>query len=595
MTSKHSSARVIISLSGCLIGCLFLSSCVTTAPNQAAAEPVSAVAHDEDSAAEIAIEGETRPPLERTEPTSASLMHRVFAAELMGKEGDLQAAASEYLEAAMESNDPEVAERAAQVAIAAQSWQQAAMAADRWALLAPENISAHETAAVALLRLGDYTGAELQMDHLLELMDDRAKAWSLIATLLGQTPHPEKASKVLQSLLSRHGDQENADALHAQSQFAARSGNRDRALGLAELAIAVEPERIEFVIWAGRLALSLEKPDQALDYFGRASALSPDDHDLALAYADLLARNGQEDTARATMAGMKQVPDVMLSRILFEISAEEPGTAEELFQEFSRMEFSDPNQAAFFQAQAAEALGKTDEAISYYGSVDSGAYALDAAIRRAEMLASEGHLDQARQELDDLRHDGDRAAMEQSWLTESQLLRGSGELSEARSLLGDALEQFPQSVALLYSRALMAAEQSDVHSTEVDLRIVLELEPDNAAALNALGYTLADQTERFDEARRLIESAYALQPDQASIIDSMGWIAFRQGRLQESARYLHRAWRLDNNPEIAAHLGEVLWVTGDQEAAMEAWRAGAEVDAANSVLQATLDRLGVHL
>ena len=130
---------------------------------------------------------------------------------------------------------------------------------------------------------------------------------------------------------------------------------------------------------------------------------------------------------------------------------------------------------------------------------------------------------------------------------------------------------------------------------EEDLRLVIAAQPENAAALNALGYTLADQTERYEEAEELIRKAYMLQPDEASIIDSMGWIAYRRGRLQESADYLRKAWSLDNNPEIAAHLGEVLWALGDSDEAKAIWREGLAVDDQNPVLIETLDRFGVEL
>ena len=139
----------------------------------------------------------------------------------------------------------------------------------------------------------------------------------------------------------------------------------------------------------------------------------------------------------------------------------------------------------------------------------------------------------------------------------------------------------------------MAAELGWVDLAERDLRVILAQQPENAAALNALGYTLTDQTERYEEAEALIRQAYILQPNEPSIIDSMGWIAYRQGRLEEAEEFLRRAWRLDRNPEIAAHLGEVLWKLGKREEAVKTWREGQAVDASNPVLLETLERLDV--
>jgi Flp pilus assembly protein TadD len=151
----------------------------------------------------------------------------------------------------------------------------------------------------------------------------------------------------------------------------------------------------------------------------------------------------------------------------------------------------------------------------------------------------------------------------------------------------------PGSIAILYSHALLAAELGWVDIAEKDLREVIAAQPENAAALNALGYTLADQTQRYEEAEALIRQAYILQPEEASIIDSMGWIAYRRGRMRESVEYLQKAWQLDKNPEIAAHLGEVLWVVGNRDAAIRIWREGREINSENPVLVETLRRLEV--
>jgi Flp pilus assembly protein TadD len=134
-----------------------------------------------------------------------------------------------------------------------------------------------------------------------------------------------------------------------------------------------------------------------------------------------------------------------------------------------------------------------------------------------------------------------------------------------------------------------------IEIAEYDLRIVLADEPDNAAALNALGYTLADQTDRYEEAETLIRRAYELQPNDPSITDSMGWVAYRLGRLEESANYLRQAWSMDKNPEIAAHLGEVLWAMGEEDQAREIWREGLTIDSEHELLADTLRRMGVEL
>jgi len=528
-------------------------------------------------------------------PTDPDVMYRVFAAEYLGAEGDLDAAVGEYLEAAMHSNDPEIARRATRVAFATESLQQAAMAADRWALLDPDNVAAHESAALAMMLIGDYMGAEYQINRILDIRDGSTETWMLIANLLSQGASPEQADEMLDRILSDRGNIDSAEALYVRSHLAIRSQDLRRAFELARQAVELKPERVEYLTWAGRLALNLKLIETGLEYVRRAWELDPENHDLSLAYADLLARNGYESEARIVLQEMPQAPDVMLSRILFELAAEERPAAEKLFSEFEQMGFDNPQEKYFYLAQAAEALGFVPQAIALYGRVTEGDRALAAAIRVAELKAIGGDIAAARQDLAELRKNASPVILEESWLAEARILREAGRREESLQLMSEALTSLPGSIAILYTQALLAAEIGRVDIAEKNLRMVIATQPENAAALNALGYTLADQTERYEEAEALIRQAYILQPDEASIIDSMGWISYRLGRLAEAAEFLQKAWQIDKNPEIAAHLGEVLWMDGQKEAALAIWREGQKVNAENPVLVETLERLGVQL
>lgn len=537
----------------------------------------------QDSAADAAL-----PP-----PTDEEVMYRVFAAEYLGAEGDLDGAVEEYLEAAMRSDDYTIARRATRVAFAAEAWQQAAMAADRWAVLDASNVAAHEAAATAMLLVGDYLGAEYQITNILDLMDDSTEAWMMISNLLSRSGNPHEAERMLEEVLIARDSVDNAFAMFARSQLAARSQELDRAFELARQAVELNPEQIEFLTWAGRLALNLKLTDTGLEYIRRAWQLDPEDHDLSLAFADLLARNGHEQEARDVLKEIPQTPDVMLSRILFEISARDRAAAEKLFSQFETIEFEDPQEKVFYLAQAAEALGQTKQAIALYGQVTSGDRAMAAAIRIAELRAIEGDIQASREELARLRTDDNPVVVEESWLAEARILREVGRREEAFEVLDTALEDLPNSVSIIYTHALLAAELGWVDIAEKNLRRVIAEQPENAAALNALGYTLADQTERYEEAQELIRQAYILQPREPSIIDSMGWVAYRLGNLKQSIQFLQKAWELDKNPEIAAHLGEVLWVNGNRDAAMAMWKEGYEIDPENAVLVETLERLDV--
>ena len=524
-------------------------------------------------------------------PTDSEVMYQVFAAELLGNEGDLQGAVGKYLEAAMNSDDPEIAMRATRVAFAAEAWQQASMAADRWALLDPSSVPARQSAALAMLATSDYAGAELQLRELLALSPDKEAAWSTISGMLARSDSPEKATKVLDALLAETGETESAAGYHGQSQLAVRAGNLDKAYDFAQKAAELRPDSVEFLTWAGRLALNKGDKEAGIQYMKRAWEVHPDDHDLTLAYADLLARNGQEEEARTLTREMKQTPDVMLTRILFELGAGNKPAAFAIYEEFQQQAFEDEQVKAFYLAQAAEALDLKQEAIAYYKEIKEGELFLPATVRQAELTAMLGDLQGAKSTLSVLRSSTDPAIVEQSWLMEARLLQQFGTSNDALKSLDQAIVALDTSIAIRYAHALLAAELDQIDVAETDLRWVLNKQPDHAAALNALGYTLADKTDRYVEAEELIRRAYALQPDDASITDSMGWVAFRQGRLKEAEEYLSLAWGLDNNPEIAAHLGEVLWLQGKKPEARMIWHKGQGVDAKNAALLETMQRL----
>jgi len=520
-------------------------------------------------------------------------MYRVMAAEALGAEGELEKAAGEYLAAALESGDPEIAERATRVAIAAQAWQFAAMAADRWALLAPDSLDARQAAIRTLLIDGNFVAAEHQMDELLnQLSADPGRAWSVIAAELAAASNPEKSRAMLERLIQLRGAADNADALFAHSQLAARTGDLAEADRLAALAVAEEPGRGDLQAWAGRLAVNRQDMNRAIAHYGEAHRLRSDDRAIALAYAELLKRSGQVDRSLEVLGQLPDTPENRFARIAFALDAGREPLARALYDGFGPAAYTDTDEAAFQAAQAAEMLGDSVGAIGWYERVERGERALVAVLRRSVLMAEAGELEQARNLLSRTRMHRESGIRIESFLAESQILIDAGMAEAASELLTEAVQAEPGSTALRYTRALVAVQLDRLEQAEADLRTIIESEPRNAAALNALGYTLADRTDRLEEAEQLVHAAYALDPNDAAIIDSMGWVAYRRGRLDEAERFLQAAWQSDANPEIAAHLGEVLWQLGRVEEAREIWREGLGREPANEALLETMARFG---
>ena len=288
-------------------------------------------------------------------PTDTEVMYHVFSAEVMGAEGNFSGAAAEYLKAALLSEDAEIAERAARVAVSAGQWQMVVLASDRWAMLNPESLDARELAARSRLKEGDYVGAEYQLARLLELTaSEQAHGWRIVAALLTTVNDLVRANKVLDNLLKEFDAGLNVDALFARSHLAARSDNLDKATQYIDKAIEQEPARADLYAWSGRLAVNNNNEPLALNRYRQAWQLKPDDRVLAMAYAELLKRNGDLTTAQSVLAQLPDEPEMRFARIIFALDAGDRKTAELLYQGFDSAQYSSKSETAFQAAQAAE-------------------------------------------------------------------------------------------------------------------------------------------------------------------------------------------------------------------------------------------------
>jgi tetratricopeptide (TPR) repeat protein len=535
-----------------------------------------------------------QPPVAET-PTSEEVLSRVWAAEVFGSEGETQKAAEEYLAAALISPDPDVARRATEIAISAQSWQVAAMAASRWVTLAPEDLQARQTAARTLLVGGDFAEAELQIAETLELLSDQPwQGWRQVPPLLSAARNTDRAMSMVEYLIEETDAAANPYALYCRSRLEAREGNFAEALVWMEQALQVAPQEAELQSWAGRLALGLQDEAAALGYYETAWQLQPGERSLALVYAELLRETGDGYGANDVLATLPDTPENRFTRVAFAAGSGMRPQAESIYEGFREIPYGNTTELAFHAARSAEVLDLTEDAIAWYARLEGTERELIALLRRAYLLAEVGRLEEARDVLKFARNSGSSVVQMETLLVEAQVLIEADQSEEAFAVLKKALEQFPGDTRLLYSRAIISAQLGDVESAETDLRRVLTAEPGNAGALNALGYTLADQTDRLDEAERLIRTAFELEPEDAAIIDSMGWVAFRQGRLEEAERFLRRAFMLDRSAEIAAHLGEVLMAQGKMPQARSVWNEGLRIDPTDRVLLETLERFDVQ-
>ncbi len=531
-----------------------------------------------------------KPVVQPVAPES-DLMAKLLAAQFALQDNDLDAGANGFAEAAALSNDPEVADEATRLALTIKNWPLAKASLARWQALAPDDpgiLQARAWIAIAEARTNE---AFVDLDRLASRGDETG--WRLVAQALLGADDKAEASRLLARVATPAHLGNSEPNWVAVSQLMFKLGDKASAQRIADGAI----DRFhggDAYAWSARLAIDRGDKAKARALYAEALKRDPKSVRLRGGYAALLADAGDNAGAARALAQGPQDDTTYAARAAYAARAEDKGALASLYRELDHDTNARTGSRLYLLGQIAELIDRREDALNWYREIDADdEHWFDAQTRQAVVLDQLGRTEQALEFLRELQAQTgeDSTQLGNVFLLEADLLTRKGRIEEARGVYQRGLETLPDDSRLLYARALMAAEQNDVPGAEKDLRRVIELKPDDAEALNALGYTLADRTDRRAEALELIERAYKLKPDEPAIIDSLGWIRYRMGDLDGSVKELRRAYEKQNDAEIAAHLGEVLWVRGDRDEARRIWEQGRKKDAKNKALLETIKRL----
>jgi tetratricopeptide (TPR) repeat protein len=503
----------------------------------------------------------------------ADLVFEVLAAELAARRGDLATAYFHYMHAAQLGRDPKLADLAVRVALSAGNDTGADRAAALWLEIAPDSADANQVAAVLDLKTGDRAGALGHLSRLIALAGGHAEVgYAQVTGIVGRAASPEERVGLMRDLVAR--DESNPEAQLGMAIVAASADQLEVAAAAARRAQELRPEWDKPRQFLVKLLLSAGKRGEARSLIEQFIAAYPDDQGLRLLYGQLLVEDDDYAGALSVFSRLlddrPKEPDVLFAAGILSLEMDDlvsaRGYLTRLYQTGERRD-----EASFYLGQLEERAEQPETAIDWYAKTQ-GANLLEAQIRTAVLRAKAGGVERAREILQQLRD----LAPEQApmlFLAEAEILDQAGRQDDAMGVYGEALAAFPDDVDLLYGRAMYAIKLDRIGPAEADLRRVIERNPDHADALNALGYTLADRTDRYQEALELIERAYRLKPDEPAILDSAGWVNYKLGRHDEALRYLHKAHDTLNDGEIAAHLGEVLWAMGRQTEARSIWES----------------------
>lgn len=523
------------------------------------------------------------------------LLFNLLAGEFAGVRGDLDSAAGYYGQAAELSDSQLVLSRAAYIALFAGNDQQAAALCERWAELGyPHSHAIDRISLMAYLHLQQLEPAVEAIER--NLMTDGEVDESTVASMthmLSKEASPEFALEIAKRLNEKYP--ERSFLMLFLARFQANLEQYDQALININQLIKQDQSLMDAYLVKAQILAGQNKQEESIDAIARVVEMKPDDTRLRLQFARMLVQFKHFDKAIEHFLVLKEsMPDdenVLLSLGLLSIEVSKYADAKNYLQSLLDKGYHN-QQAHYYLGRIQQNEGLDMPAIANYERVLGGEYWLDARIRSASLIAQSGDTEKALSRLESLHGKSakDESNQIKLYLAKGEVLRAASRNREAFSLYNDALNLSPENTDLLYARALTAEKLDLLDIAESDLKMVLMHEPENASALNALGYTLADRTQRYKEAREYILKAARLLPDDPAILDSLGWVHYRLGEYEDAIKWLSKAFEALQDAEIAAHLGEVLWVSGQTEKARNIWKKGQQLDGNQAVLKDTIQR-----
>jgi tetratricopeptide (TPR) repeat protein len=523
---------------------------------------------------------------------------------------DAAAAAGYYLQAALLSEDSDLAERATTLAYQADSNDVGRRAAERWRQLEPTDRRPPQLLALFAIRDGDLDEALEHLRSLVQDAPDQGAALGAIGELLAMETTAQTAASLMSRLVANF--QPTAEGHYALARLALTAGDFDLALDSAQTAVGLDPDSVDGELLYARALLLAGRSDEALAIAARM-AEQHSELDVRLQYAELLLSAGHSEEAEQRLKEILEtspgLPEAVRALAFLAMTRNDLDGAEQGFDELR----GDPRyreEAFYYLGRIAETRKEYLQATRSYSRVVEGSHAVEAQIRtarimfadmddqegalrhlrefgnanphyRSQMLLAQGQIllqldraDEAMKLLADAVEANPedqelREAHVQLYVIVAQDAINRGDLDHGEELLAQGLHAYPGSPSIRYAQALLYQQQGRLRRSVSVLESLVKDRPDDPAMLNALGYLLTDQFRRHNEARGYIQKALALDPDNPAIIDSMGWVLFKLGNYQGALDYLERAFRLEQDPEIAAHLIDTRLALGERKEAME--------------------------
>jgi Flp pilus assembly protein TadD len=533
-------------------------------------------------------------------PLSSQIVFQVLAAEVALQRDQPAPAYQTYLALARDTHDPRMAQRATEIALAAQSPSDALAAAQLWQQYAPTSERAAQLDASLLVLSGKPDEAEPLLARELSKVPDENRGSAILALqlLVSRGPNRIGGLHVLQDLLKNDMNRPEAQLAIARQQIVANDAPGARKS--LEQALALKPDYLPAALTLSQMGP--EERKEGIATLEKYVQQNPKSHDARLALAQMYLASDRLDDAQKQFEAMHKdnANDLtpLMALALIDIQKKDFAGAQPFLEQYAqkaeKTPGADPGQAYIYLSQLALEQKNDAAASDWLNKISpSSQQYIPAQITRAQLLEKQGKPDDARKLLAGLQAQDPR---DQALIarTDAAILFDAKRYQEAEDRLAQATADYPDDPDLTYDYAMAAEKNGHYDTMEAQLRKLIESQPDNPQAYNALGYSLADRGVRLQEADKLIQKASSLAPDDAFIMDSVGWVKYRLGDTTDALKLLRKAYDLQPNAEIGAHLGEVLWKTGAQDQARDAWREARKLEPDNDTLLKTLKRFQVN-
>ncbi len=527
----------------------------------------------------------------KTAPTitsaNAEFVYKYLLGEVALQRGESTLASQLFLDLAKQTQDARLAERAARAAVFANQPGIALQASTLWAELDPSSQDAQQASSQLLVRSGNLKEAKPHMQKLLAKEENRANNFLYLNVLLANQKDKTEVLNAITEFAAPYPKLPEAHFAVAQAALIADKP----AIAQNELNTAdkLRPGWELAAQMQGQMLLK-ESPDKAITYFQGFLKQYPKADDVRMSYAKTLVSQKRYEEAKPEFVKLvessKGSPEISAVIGLLSLESSDYAMADKYFQQSISSGYKDPEQLYGYLGRSAERQKDDPKALGWYDKIQPGEHYLDGRLSAASVIARTKNVDAAIKMLDEV----DDLTPEQQILViqnEANMLSLAKRNQESFDLLDKAANSFPQSAELTYDHAMAAERVGKYDIMETQLRKLIKAKPDFAAAYNALGYSFADRNVKLAEAQNLLETAVKLAPDDHYMLDSLGWVHYRLGNLDKAADFLKKAYAVQADPEIAAHLGEVLWKQGKLEEAKKLWASALKDFPENDVLLAT--------